>query len=73
MDCMRCAGVSIGDFNSVAVALRAAVPKMMKIWAFSIMQRGGRDEKIQANLRSADEMMKLVAEGKLTVEDPVPF
>ncbi|KAG2108961.1 uncharacterized protein F5147DRAFT_693521 [Suillus discolor] len=64
MDCMR---------NAAAVALRAAVPKMMKIWAFSILQRGGRDEKIQAHLRRADEMMKLVAEGKLTLEDPVPF
>ncbi|KAG1893485.1 uncharacterized protein F5891DRAFT_1282054 [Suillus fuscotomentosus] len=73
MDCMRNAGVSIGDFNTAAIALRAAVPKMMKIWAFSIMQRGGRDEKIQAHLRRADEMMKLVAEGKLTLEDPVPF
>lgn len=73
MDCMRNAGMSIGDFNQAAVALRAAVPKMMKIWAFSILQRGGRDEKIQAHLRRADEMMKLVAEGKLTLEDPVPF
>ncbi|KIK36702.1 hypothetical protein CY34DRAFT_55520, partial [Suillus luteus UH-Slu-Lm8-n1] len=71
MDCMRNAGVSIRDFNSVAVDLRAAVPKMMKIWAVSALQKGGRDDKIQANLRSADDTMKLVAEGKLKLEDPV--
>ncbi|KAG1883857.1 hypothetical protein F4604DRAFT_1952768 [Suillus subluteus] len=53
--------------------LRAAVPKMMKIWAVSALQQGGRDDKIQANLRSADDIMKLVAEGKLTLEDPVPL
>jgi hypothetical protein len=73
MDCMRNAGVSIRDFNSVAVDLRAAVPKMMKIWAVSALQKGGRDDKIQANLRSADDTMKLVAEGKLKLEDPVPL
>ncbi|KAG2143156.1 hypothetical protein BD769DRAFT_1037172 [Suillus cothurnatus] len=73
MDCMRNAGVSIRDFNEVAIKLRAAVPKMMKIWSVSALQQGGRDDKIQANLRSADDLMKLVAEGKLTLEDPVPF
>lgn len=73
MDCMRNAGVSIRDFNSVAVDLRAAVPKMMKIWAVSALQQGGRDDKIKANLRSADDAMKLVAEGKLKLEDPVPL
>ncbi|KAG2035381.1 hypothetical protein BDR03DRAFT_962496 [Suillus americanus] len=73
MDCMRSAGVSIRDFNKVAIELRAAVPKMMKIWAVSALQQGGRDDKIQANLRSADDLMKLVAEGKLTLEDPVPL
>ncbi|KAG1834673.1 hypothetical protein DFJ58DRAFT_719336 [Suillus subalutaceus] len=73
MDCMRNAGVSIREFNKVAIELRAAVPKMMKIWAVSALQQGGRDDKIQANLRSADDIMKLVAEGKLTLEDPVPL
>ncbi|KAG2346573.1 hypothetical protein BDR05DRAFT_959508 [Suillus weaverae] len=73
MDCMRNAGVSIRDFNKVAIDLREAVPKMTKIWAVSALQQGGRDEKIQANLRSADDLMKLVAEGKLTLEDPVPL
>ncbi|KAG2108957.1 uncharacterized protein F5147DRAFT_693493 [Suillus discolor] len=73
MDCMRNAGLPIRDFNLAAVTLRAAVPKMMKIWTVSALQQGGRDEKIQANLRSADETMKLVAEGKLTLEDPVPL
>jgi hypothetical protein len=73
MDCMRNAGVSIRDFNEVAIKLRAAVPKMMKIWSVSALQQGGRDDKIQANLRSADDLMKLVAEGKLTLEDPVPL
>lgn len=73
MDCMRNAGLPIRDFNLAAVTLRAAVPKMMKIWTVSALQQGGRDEKIQANLRSADDIMKLVAEGKLTLEDPVPL
>ncbi|KAG1791237.1 uncharacterized protein HD556DRAFT_1386844 [Suillus plorans] len=73
MDCMRNAGLPIRGFNLAAVTLRAAVPKMMKIWTVSALQQGGRDEKIQANLRSADEIMKLVAEGKLTLEDPVPL
>ncbi|KAG0697468.1 hypothetical protein DFH29DRAFT_856926 [Suillus ampliporus] len=73
MDCMRNAGVSIRDFNKVAIDLREAVPKMMKIWAVSALQQGGRDEKIQANLDSADNIMKRVAEGTLTLEDPVPL
>ncbi|KAG1733916.1 uncharacterized protein EDB91DRAFT_1148001 [Suillus paluster] len=73
MDCMRNAGVSIRDFNKVANDLRKAVPKMMKIWTVSALQQGGRDEKIQANLDSADNMMKRIAEGKLTLEDPVPL
>ncbi|KAG2059298.1 hypothetical protein BDR06DRAFT_987265 [Suillus hirtellus] len=73
MDCMRNAGLPIRDFNLAAITLRAAVPKMMKIWTVSALQQGGRDEKIQANLRSADEIMKLVAEGKLTLDDPVPL
>ncbi|KAG2128642.1 uncharacterized protein EDB93DRAFT_1184074 [Suillus bovinus] len=73
MNCMRSAGVSIHDFNAVAVSMRAAVPKMMKIWAISALQQGGRDDKIQANLRIADDLMKLVDEGKLTMKDPVPL
>ncbi|KAG2126940.1 hypothetical protein DEU56DRAFT_821582 [Suillus clintonianus] len=73
MDCMRNAGVSIRDFNEVAIDLRRSVPKMMKIWAVSALQQGGRDEKIQANLRSAENIMKRVDEGKLTLEDPVPL
>ncbi|KAG2067570.1 hypothetical protein BDR04DRAFT_1026975 [Suillus decipiens] len=71
MTCMRNARVPIGDFNKVAIDLRKTVPKMMKIWAASALQHSGRDDKIQANLRIADDLMKLVAKGELTLEDPV--
>lgn len=71
MNCMRTAHVPIGEFNKVAIDLRKIVPKMMKIWAVSALRHNGRDDKIQANLRIADDLMKLVAEGELTLEDPV--
>ncbi|KAG0693921.1 hypothetical protein DFH29DRAFT_369688 [Suillus ampliporus] len=67
IDCMRNAGVSIRDFNMALIDLREAVPKMMKMWTVSALQQGGRDEKIQANLDSADNIMKRVAEGTYPV------
>jgi hypothetical protein len=70
---MRNAGVSIGDFNQVATGLREAAPKMQKIWALSALAQGGRDQKIQANLNNAEDIMRRVAEGKLTLNDPVPL
>ncbi|KAJ8595201.1 hypothetical protein M405DRAFT_391681 [Rhizopogon salebrosus TDB-379] len=73
LDLMRNAGVSIGDFNQVATGLREAAPKMQKIWALSALAQGGRDQKIQANLNNAEDIMRRVAEGKLTLNDPVPL
>lgn len=73
LDLMRNAGVSIGDFNQVATGLREAAPKMQKIWALSALAQGGRDQKIQANLNNAEDIMRRVAEGKLTLDDPVPL
>lgn len=49
------------------------MPKMQKIWANSELALGGRDQKIQANLDRADELMKRVADKTLTLEDPVPL
>ncbi|OAX32805.1 hypothetical protein K503DRAFT_804927 [Rhizopogon vinicolor AM-OR11-026] len=69
----RSVGVKVGNFNRVADRLREAAPKMMKIWAFSALGQGGRDQKIQANLDNAQDIMKRVAEGKLTLDDPVPL
>ncbi|KAG1724346.1 hypothetical protein EDB19DRAFT_1858604 [Suillus lakei] len=74
MDCMRNAGISkICDLDAVAISLRKAIPKMKKIWALSALQHGGRDRKIRVNLDIADNIMKHVEEGKLTLEDPVPL
>jgi hypothetical protein len=73
LDCLRNAGVRIGDFNQVAIRLREAAPKMMKIWALSALAQAGRDTKIRANVDNAEDIMKLVAEGKLTLDDPVPL
>ncbi|OAX34055.1 TPR-like protein [Rhizopogon vinicolor AM-OR11-026] len=71
LNCMRNAGVRIGDFNPVAIRLREAAPKMMKIWARSALAQGGRDLEIRANLDKAEDIMKRVAEGKLTLDDPL--
>lgn len=73
MDCVRNAGVPIDNFLMVAFGLRDTVPKMQKIWAISELALGGRDQKIQANLDKADELMKLVADKTLRLEDPVPL
>jgi hypothetical protein len=47
--------------------------KMLKIWTVSELALGGRDEKIQANLDRADELMRRVTDKTLTLEDPVPL
>lgn len=73
MDCMRNAGVPIENFLMIATGLRDSVPKMQKIWAVSELAMGGRDQKIQANLDRADELMRRVADKTLTLEDPVPL
>ncbi|KAG1835305.1 hypothetical protein EV424DRAFT_365224 [Suillus variegatus] len=73
MDCMRNAGVPIENFLMIATGLRDSVPKMQKIWAVSELAMGGRDQKIQANLDRADELMRRVAGKTLTLEDPVPL
>ncbi|KAG2060908.1 hypothetical protein BDR06DRAFT_393900 [Suillus hirtellus] len=73
MDCMRNAGVPIENFLMIATGLRDSVPKMKKIWAVSELAMGGRDQKIQANLDRADELMRRVADKTLTLEDPVPL
>ncbi|KAG1804702.1 uncharacterized protein HD556DRAFT_1225627 [Suillus plorans] len=73
MDCMRNAGVPIENFLRIATGLRDSVPKMQKIWAVSELAMGGRDQKIQANLDRADELMRRVADKTLTLEDPVPL
>jgi transposase len=70
---MRNAGVRVGDFIEAADRLREAAPKMMKIWALSALEQVGRDQRIQANLDNARDIMKRVAEGKLTLDDPVPL
>lgn len=73
MDCMQNAGVPIENFLMAATGLRDSVPKMQKIWAVSELAMGGRDQKIQANLDRADELMRRVAGKTLTLEDPVPL
>jgi hypothetical protein len=73
LDCLRNGGVRIGDFNQVAIRLREAAPKMMKLWALSALAQCGRDQRIRENLDSAEDIMKRVAEGKLTLDDPTPF
>jgi hypothetical protein len=68
------AGVPVDNFLMVAFGLRETVPKMKKIWAISELAMGGsRDQKIQANLDRADELMKRVADKTLTLQDPVPL
>ncbi|KAG1804696.1 uncharacterized protein HD556DRAFT_1225938 [Suillus plorans] len=71
MDCIRNAGVPIENLLMGATVLRDSVPKMQKIWAVSELAMGGRDQKIQANLDRADELMRRVADKTLTLEDPV--
>ncbi|KAG2756989.1 hypothetical protein P692DRAFT_20814377 [Suillus brevipes Sb2] len=73
LDCMCNAGVPVDNFLMVAFGLRETVPKMKKIWAISELAMGGRDQKIQANLDRADELMKRVAGKTLTLQDPVPL
>lgn len=73
MDCLRNAGAPVHNFFMVASQLRDTMPKMQKIWAISDLAMGGRDQKIQANLEKADELMKRVADKTLTLEDPVPL
>lgn len=73
LDCMRNAGVPVDNFLMVAFGLRETVPKMKKIWAISELAMGGRDQKIQANLDRADELMKRVADKTLALQDPVPL
>lgn len=38
----------------------------MRIWVLSALAQTGRDLKIRANLDNAEDIMKRVAEGKLT-------
>lgn len=73
MDCLRNAGAPVDNFFMVAFKIRDSMPKMQKIWANSELALGGRDQKIQANLDRADELMKRVADKTLTLEDPVPL
>jgi hypothetical protein len=73
MDCVRNAGAPIDNFLMVAFGLRGTMSKMLKIWTVSELALGGRDEKIQANLDRADELMRRVTDKTLTLEDPVPL
>jgi hypothetical protein len=73
MDCVRNAGAPVENFLMVAFGLRDTMPKMQKIWAMSELAMGGRDQKIQANLDKADELMKRVADKTLMLTDPVPL
>ncbi|KIJ67012.1 hypothetical protein HYDPIDRAFT_26421 [Hydnomerulius pinastri MD-312] len=57
--------------QEIATRLRRAVPQMKRIWAHSAMAKTGRDKSIELVLRKVDEEMRLVREGKKTMQDNV--
>jgi len=61
--------VPIRALVTIGEKLRAAAPKMRRIWENSQLAKGGRDKSIKFNLDKVDEALAAVSQGKVSLDD----